>query len=114
MQLPGSIKLSTSAVWLISTRATRDERHHAVVRTIGVRLDLLSTQQRERYWELAIFPEDVEIPLATLEKLWARTGGFDEFDTEELCSRLNSFSLLWSYDANGRRHPPARRGKASF
>jgi WD40 repeat protein len=80
-----------------------DERHHAVVRTIGVSLDLLTASERERYTELAVFPEDVEIPLATLEKLWAKTGGFDEFDTEELCSRLNSFSLLWSYDANQRR-----------
>jgi WD40 repeat protein len=80
-----------------------DERHHAVVKTIGVSLDLLNDKERERYGELAIFPEDVEIPLATLEKLWAKTGGFDEFDTEELCSRLNRFSLLWSYDANQRR-----------
>jgi WD40 repeat protein len=80
-----------------------DERHRAVVRTIGVSLDLLTEPERERYAELAIFPEDVEIPLATLEKLWSRTGGFDEFDTEELCSRLNGFSLLWSYDANQRR-----------
>ena len=80
-----------------------DARHQAVVTTIGVSLDLLSDKERERYGELAIFPEDVEIPLATLEKLWAKTGGFDEFDTEELCSRLNRFSLLWSYDANQRR-----------
>ena len=80
-----------------------DERHQAVVKTIGVSLDLLTEKERERYGELAIFPEDVEIPLATLEKLWGVTGGFDEFDTEELCSRLNRFSLLWSYDANQRR-----------
>lgn len=80
-----------------------DERHQAVVRTIEVSLDLLSKQERQRYGELAIFPEDVEIPLSTLEKLWAKTGGFDEFDTEELCSRLNQFSLLWSYDSNQRR-----------
>lgn len=78
-------------------------RDRAVARTIGVSLDLLSSRDRERYSELAIFPEDVEIPLSTLEKLWARTGALDEFDTEELCSRLNSFSLLWSYDANQQR-----------
>ena len=77
-----------------------DARHQAVVKTIGVSLDLLSDKECKRYDELAIFPEDVDIPLATLEKLWARTGGFDEFDTEEFCSRLNRFSLLWSYDAN--------------
>jgi len=80
-----------------------DARDRAVARTIGISIGLLSPQNRERYGELAIFPEDVEIPLATLEKLWAKTGSFDEFDTEELCSRLNRFSLLWSYDANQRR-----------
>ncbi|HSE15935.1 MAG TPA: TIR domain-containing protein [Pyrinomonadaceae bacterium] len=77
-----------------------EARHQAVARTIGVSLDLLSPQDRERYGELAIFPEDVEIPLATLERLWGKTGGLDDFDTRELCSRLNRFSLLWSYDAN--------------
>jgi len=77
-----------------------DERQQAVARTIGVSLDLLSARERKRYGELAIFPEDVEIPVSTLEKLWAKTGGFDEFDTDEFCSRLHSFSLLWSYDAN--------------
>ncbi len=77
-----------------------DERHQAVAKTIGVSLDLLSEQDRRRYAELAVFPEDIEIPLGTLKKLWAKTGGFDDWETEELCSRLNRFSLLWSYDAN--------------
>ncbi|HET6975811.1 MAG TPA: TIR domain-containing protein [Pyrinomonadaceae bacterium] len=80
-----------------------DERHQAVAKTIDVSLALLTPKQRELYSELAIFPEDVEIFLATLEKLWGRSGGFDEFDTEELCSRLNRLSLLWSYDAHQRR-----------
>lgn len=80
-----------------------EARDQAVARTIGISLDLLSPTDRERYGELGIFPEDVEIPLVLLEKLWATTGKFDEFDTEELCSRLNRFSLLWSYDANQRR-----------
>ena len=79
-----------------------EERSAAVGRTLGISLDMLSAQDRERYGELAIFPEDFEIPLSTLEKLWSKTGGFDEFDTEELCSRLNRFSLLLSYDASRR------------
>jgi hypothetical protein len=29
---------------------------------------------QERYYELAVFPEDVNIPLGALEKLWAVTG----------------------------------------
>lgn len=80
-----------------------DERSGAVSKTIGVSLDLLRAQERERYSELAIFPEDVEIPVVTLEKLWDKTGGLDEFETKELCSLLNRLSLLWSYDANRQR-----------
>jgi len=81
-----------------------DARDQAVARTIEVNLKLLSRPaDRERYGELAIFPEDVEIPLATLERLWGKTGGLNSFGTRDLCSRLNRFSLLWSYDAYHRR-----------
>jgi hypothetical protein len=82
---------------------SKEERNKAVAQTIGVSLDLLKNGERERYHELAVFPEDAEIPLATLEKFWGRTGGLDEFDTEDLCKRLNRFSLLWSFDATARR-----------
>jgi hypothetical protein len=47
---------------------------------------------------LAIFPEDVYAPLATLEKYW----GLDDLDTEDLCDRLIQFSLLHSYDLGAR------------
>ena len=75
-------------------------REQAVSLTIGVSLDLLKAKERERYGELAIFPEDVDVPVATLEKMWGTTGGFDEIATELLCKRLNRLSLLWSFDAN--------------
>ncbi|HKQ90004.1 MAG TPA: TIR domain-containing protein, partial [Blastocatellia bacterium] len=78
------------------------ERKDAVAKTIGVSFDLLTEDERARYFELAIFPEDVEIRLATLEKLWARTGGLDEFDIDDLCVRLNRLSLLLDYDASRR------------
>ncbi len=79
-----------------------DQRNDAVAKTVGVSLDLLTEDERARYFELAIFPEDVEIRLATLEKLWARTGGLDEFDTDDLCVRLNRLSLLLDFDASRR------------
>ncbi len=78
------------------------QRNDAVAKTIGISLDLLTEDERARYFELAIFPEDVEIRLATLEKLWARTGGMDEFDTDDLCVRLNRLSLLLDFDATRR------------
>jgi len=83
-----------------------ESRNQAVAKTIGVSLELLTPAERARYAELAVFPEDSNIPLATLEKFWGKTGeadGFDaEFDTETLCARLNQFSLLHSFDLGAR------------
>jgi hypothetical protein len=57
----------------------------------------LKDQERDRYFELAVFPEDASIPLHTLRKLWARTGHLDEYAADALCARLHSLSLL-DYD----------------
>ncbi|HEY6411969.1 MAG TPA: NB-ARC domain-containing protein, partial [Ktedonobacteraceae bacterium] len=73
-------------------------RHAAVSATLRVSFELLHGNQYTRYQELAVFPEDVDIPLATLEKLWGATGGLDEFDTEELCHSLYRHSLLLTFD----------------
>lgn len=76
-----------------------EERHQAVALTLGVSLDLLTDDERARYHALAVFPEDVEIPLPTLEKYW----GLDDFTTEEICTRLMQMSLLLSYDSTTQR-----------
>jgi WD40 repeat protein len=73
-------------------------RDVAVSATLRVSFDLLREEQYARYQELAVFPEDVAIPLATLEKLWGATGGLDDFDTEELCQTLYRHSLLLTFD----------------
>ena len=73
-------------------------REQAAGKTLGVSFELLDSKERARYNELAIFPEDVDIPLYTLEKLWNKTGGFSDFDTEELCDRLRRLSLLLRFD----------------
>jgi hypothetical protein len=64
------------------------DRAKAVSATLRVSFELLQAEQYARYQELAVFPEDVNIPLATLQKLWGATGGLDEFDTEEVCRTL--------------------------
>ncbi|NNJ12060.1 CHAT domain-containing protein [Chloroflexales bacterium ZM16-3] len=74
------------------------ERTQAVSSTLSVSLDLLRDNERERYAELAIFPEDVDIPLAILEQLWGATGGLDDFEVEEICGLLGRLSLLLSFD----------------
>lgn len=72
-------------------RAT--ERHQAVANTIGVSLDLLETDERHRYAELAIFPEDTDVPLTAIGALW----GTDDFETEQLVELLDGYSFL-KYD----------------
>src|SRR5437764_399177 len=73
-------------------------RDAAVSVTLHVSFELLHAEHYARYQELAVFPEDVDIPLATLEKLWGATGGLDDFDTEELCQTLYRHSLLLNFD----------------
>ncbi len=77
-------------------------RDQAISKTLDISLELLDDAERTRYNELAIFPEDVQIPLATLEKLWGATGGLDDFDTEELCDHLHELSLVSHLDLTTR------------
>ncbi|MEQ1679941.1 MAG: TIR domain-containing protein [Nitrospira sp.] len=74
------------------------ERHQAVAKTLALSLELLQPQERVRYEELAIFPEDAEISLAIVTKWWGATGQFDDFQTEELCVKLHRLSLLLNLD----------------
>jgi len=78
------------------------DRNHAVARTLSVSLDMLSTDEKARYKELAVFPEDVDIPFVTVQRLWDATGGLDDFATEELCERLYRYSLLLDFDLTRR------------
>lgn len=71
-----------------------DERHLAVAATMEVSLSLLSQEERQRFSELATFPEDTSVPLAVLQKLW----GTDTLQTDRLCERFDRLSLLLAYD----------------
>ncbi len=79
------------------------DRGQAVAGTLGVSLDMLSEDQRARFAELAVFPEDVDVPLAAVETLWAATGGLDDLDAEDLCQTLFRLSLLLTLDLAARR-----------
>jgi WD40 repeat protein len=79
------------------------ERNQAVAKTLSVSFELLRGNELVRFRELAVFPEDVEIPLSTLQKLWGKTGQLDELDTEELCAQLNRLSLLLRFDLTTRQ-----------
>jgi len=77
-------------------------RHAAVATTLGVSLAQLQAGELERLEELAVFPEDADLPLPTLAALWGRSAGLDELDAEMLCERLARLSLLLVFDPTAR------------
>ncbi|MCP3986207.1 MAG: hypothetical protein GY723_17650, partial [bacterium] len=72
------------------------DRHQAVATTLGVSLDQLTAEERTRYKELAVFPEDVAVPLATLGILWGDSPRGTLGET--LCARFLQLSLLSAAD----------------
>src|SRR5208337_2248255 len=75
-------RLSEKGLDAFSARDEAD-RGKAIAKTIGISLDLLSEAERARFAELAVFPEDVDVPIGIAAALWAKTGRLDEADTED-------------------------------
>jgi WD40 repeat protein len=66
------------------------ERNDAVAKSIQTSLELLNRDERTRLNELAIFPEDTDVPLRIVELLW----GLDNMDTQDTATCLADFALL--------------------
>lgn len=66
------------------------ERSRAFSKTIEISLEPLPANLRQRAFELGIFPEDTDMPIAVLGHLW----GMDDFDAEEVVGALSNLSLL--------------------
>ena len=79
------------------------ERHTAVARTIEVSLSRLTTEQQDRYLELAVFEKDMVIPGSVLARYWNVTGGWSTFDTRQFCRRLAELALLSDYRSDPER-----------
>ena len=77
-------------------------RHKSVAAAIGLNLDLLDAERRARFGELGIFPEDVDVPVGIVARLWRATGGLDAFATVDLLSDLFDLSLLLDLDLDRR------------
>ena len=75
-----------------------EDRHQAAALTLDLSLAELTAGEQARFRELAIFPEDVAIPIAAVARLWKATGGLSELDAEELLERLFDLSLLARLD----------------
>ena len=78
------------------------DRTKAVARTINLSLGLLDEKQRARFAELAVFPEDADIPIGIVARLWRETAGLSESQTKDLLIKLYGLSLLLGLDLNQR------------
>jgi hypothetical protein len=75
------------------------DRARAVAATMNASLTLLNSVDRQRYLDLAIFPEDVGIPLNVLTLLWPNCR------VDALCEELVAVGLVTDY----RLDPPGPR-----
>ena len=67
--------------------------YRTLLRAIDVSLDALDDEQRERYYELAVFSGATEVPRSAVEALWVPKGSAST-DSGELLRLLASRSLL--------------------
>ena len=78
------------------------QRNDAVARTLEASLAWLSGDDPQRLQELAVFAEDIRIPLGALERFWGHVAQLDEIEVEDTCQRLFDASLLLEYDLQER------------
>ncbi len=104
LSLPGSIQeanehLDEEGLTAFDSDSADDqERSKAVSQTIGISLSLLSEDEKSRFSELGIFPEDVDTPLAIVIRYWEQTGKLSTLSIKKLLKKLKSLSLLLSLD----------------
>ncbi len=76
------------------------ERDQAVAATVDASVELLDPDERQRYAELAIFAQDVALPVAAAAELWQITAGLDAGLAERLVGdRLAPLALV-EYDGS--------------
>jgi WD40 repeat protein len=78
------------------------DRTKTIAHTIKVSLDELDRESQQRFGELGVFPEDVDVPLGVVARLWNETAGIDEYATEELLIELGALSLLQELELDRR------------
>lgn len=105
-------ELTRKGVLAFDPKLQVEQRDQAVAATIEASLEMLDPLERQRCAELAIFPQDVAIPLEQAAALWRRSGGIDADDARELiASRLDPLSIV-DYDGGAgtfRMHDVFRR-----
>ncbi|MFD8564784.1 NB-ARC domain-containing protein [Streptosporangium canum] len=75
-----------------------DERAQAVSATVDYSQDLLTGEERTRFVDLGVLPEDTDVPVDAVALLW----GCPKPEAERLCEKLHELALLtlhWAADS---------------
>jgi WD40 repeat protein len=85
-------------------------REAAVESTVRASLDYLVEEvgrtrdprvyNEQRYRELSVFPEDVDVPIAAIARLWQHVAGIDASDARDLLKDFHNLALLEVLDLN--------------
>jgi WD40 repeat protein len=66
----------------------------SIFNALQVSTESLASSDRDRYLELAVFPEDANVPVETICTFWRHTGRMEAPDSRELLRRLHRQALL--------------------
>ena len=72
-----------------------DHPYGSIFKSMRCSVEALPPHMRQRYLELAIFPEDVIIPEETVFKLWHQTGGLDALRGKSLLTTFERKGLIY-------------------
>jgi WD40 repeat protein len=71
-----------------------DHPYGSVFKSLRLGTDALPEFDRDRYFELAVFPEDAQIPVEAISTLWHHTGNMQPEASPKLLLRLHRRALL--------------------
>jgi hypothetical protein len=71
-----------------------DHPYGSVFKSLRLGTDALIDFERDRYFELAVFPEDADIPVETICTLWRYTGVMEAEASRDLLLRFHRRALL--------------------
>jgi hypothetical protein len=72
-----------------------DHPYGSVFKSLRMSIDALPEEMAQRYGELAVFPEDTEVPASVVCRLWRHTGGLDDHQSRGLLRSLERKGLLY-------------------
>jgi WD40 repeat protein len=72
-----------------------DHPYASVFTSLRLSIDALPDQDRARYFELAVIPEDVSMPVAVVTRFWAHSGGRKDYECGQLLTSFERRGLLY-------------------